>query len=268
MSIDDALGRIERTIGRKIEGLTRRKAAPREAMQIAEDVLDAVPLEMVPTAGETPTFPYGKVTVTLAVPEGKAVAARAVLEHAPDLRTRLHDRLLAARCAPEHLPEVALDVVEGPPPESWGGRDFALAYAPRKKARGAAVTEPAGPPHIRLQVLEGTTGERRTHALRLRTIRLGRTGSVGVGSRRTRRANDVAFDEEGPVNASVSRAHAHLDWSDAEGAYRLHDDGSTQGTRVLREGRSLEVPGAGGRGLALKSGDVLVLGRARVRFTS
>jgi pSer/pThr/pTyr-binding forkhead associated (FHA) protein len=64
----------------------------------------------------------------------------------------------------------------------------------------------------------------------------------------------------------VSRAHAHLVWILDEQVFRLHDDGSTQGTRVLRAGRQLEVPGRGGRGVALQSGDVLVLGRARVHF--
>ena len=116
-------------------------------------------------------------------------------------------------------------------------------------------------------MLAGSAGEKRIHMLRLETIRLGRTDSVSDRARRARRENDLAFDDEGPVNASVSRAHAHLAWSPDERAYRLHDDGSTQGTRVLRAGKILEVPGPGGRGVILRSGDVLVLGRARVRFT-
>jgi len=266
--IDDALGRIERNLGRRIERLTRRKASPREAMQIAEDVLDHVAERVEPTAGDARTFPYGRITVQIAVPEGRGAAARAVLAHEPDLRTRIHERLEAAGCARSQGPEVALEVAEGPPPEAWEGRDFEVRYDPRRSRRRAASEEPSTePPSVRLQVVEGSAGGRRTHVMRQDTIRLGRTPAVADRARRTRRVNDLAFDEEGPVNTTVSRAHAHLSWSPDERAFRLHDDGSTQGTRVLRDGRSLEVPGTGGRGVALKSGDVLVLGRARVRFT-
>jgi predicted component of type VI protein secretion system len=46
-------------------------------------------------------------------------------------------------------------------------------------------------------------------------------------------------------------------------AYRVHDEGSSRGTSVIRDGRGQPVPR--GRGLRLRSGDVLVLGDARVR---
>jgi predicted component of type VI protein secretion system len=46
--------------------------------------------------------------------------------------------------------------------------------------------------------------------------------------------------------------------------YRLLDDGSAQGTTVVREGRSVTVP-HGSRGIRLQSGDEIVLGEARVR---
>lgn len=267
MSIDDALERLERGIGKRIERLTRRKASPREAIQIAEDVLDEVALQVEPTAGEARTFPYGRVFVKIAVPEGRAAAARAVLAHAPDLRARVEERLLAAGCAPaEARPELVLEVLEGVPPPTWNGRDFELGYGPSRR-RKPAPEPPAAPPAVRLQVLEGSTGERRTHTLQLETIRIGRTASVADRARRTRRENDLVFDEEGAANATVSRTHAHLQWSADEQVFRLHDDGSTQGTHVLRDGRTLEVPGTGGRGVAVRSGDVLVLGRARVRFT-
>ena len=269
MKIEDALSKLERNLGRRIERLTRRRASPREAVQIAEDVLDEVTAKVEPTAGDTPTFPYGKLTVRVAVPPGRGPAARAVLEHAPDLGARIHARLRAAGCAPEDAaPEVAVEVLEQAPPEAWGSRDFEIAYEPRRARRRRTAEEvPATPPSVRLDVLEGSTGDARRHTLKLGTIRLGRTPSVADRARRTRRENDVAFDEEGSANATVSRSHAHLRWSPEEGVFRLHDDGSTHGTCVRREGTTLDVPGPGGRGVALRSGDVIVLGRARVRFT-
>lgn len=269
MKIEDALSKLERNLGRRIERLTRRRASPREAVQIAEDVLDEVGAKVEPTAGDTRTFPYGRLTIRVAVPQGRGPAARAVLEHAPDLRTRIHARLRAAGCATEDAtPEVAVEVLEGAAPEAWEGRDFDVVYGPQRARRRKAPEEvSAVPPGMRLEVLEGSTGEARTHNLQLATIRLGRTPSVADRARRTWRENDVAFDEEGSANATVSRAHAHLRWSPEESVFRLHDDGSTHGTCVRREGTTLEVPGPGGRGIALRSGDVIVLGRARVRFT-
>ena len=269
MKIEDALSRLERNLGRRIERWTRRRAAPREAVQIAEDVLDEIATKVEPTASDTRTFPYGKLTVSVAVPPGRGPAARAVLEHAPNLGSRIHARLRDAGCAPQDAaPEVSVEVLEQAPPEAWGSRDFDVAYElGRAGRRRTAAERPVPLPGVRLDVLEGSTGETRTHTLRLGTIRLGRTPSVADRARRTRRENDVAFDEEGSANATVSRAHAHLRWSPEEGVFRLHDDGSTQGTCVRREGTTLEVPGPGGRGVALRSGDVIVLGRARVRFT-
>ena len=57
MSIDDTLHKLERGLSRRIERLTRRKASPREAMQIAEDVLDDVLERVEPTAGDRRAFP-------------------------------------------------------------------------------------------------------------------------------------------------------------------------------------------------------------------
>jgi hypothetical protein len=51
-----------------------------------------------------------------------------------------------------------------------------------------------------------------------------------------------------------------------DGEYRLSDDGSEFGTRVFRDGRSLDVPTGNRRGEKLKPGDEIYLGRACLRF--
>jgi pSer/pThr/pTyr-binding forkhead associated (FHA) protein len=81
------------------------------------------------------------------------------------------------------------------------------------------------------------------------------------------RQNHIAFaDEADDINQSVSRAHAHLRVDAASGEVRLHDDGSTHGTRVMREGRTIEVPASSARGVKVKDGDELVFGQARVKL--
>jgi predicted component of type VI protein secretion system len=85
--------------------------------------------------------------------------------------------------------------------------------------------------------------------------------------RRTMRHNDVPFlDRQDEINLTVSRAHAHIEFSPRDGEFRLYDDGSAQGTRVIRDGRYLDVPRQAGRGVKLRHGDELELGRARLRF--
>jgi pSer/pThr/pTyr-binding forkhead associated (FHA) protein len=79
------------------------------------------------------------------------------------------------------------------------------------------------------------------------------------------RRNDVVFDDGAdPANDTVSRRHAHIRLENGE--YRICDDGSEFGTRVFRDGRSIEVPRGNRRGERLRSGDEIYLGRAVTRF--
>jgi hypothetical protein len=83
--------------------------------------------------------------------------------------------------------------------------------------------------------------------------------------RRVIRRNQVVFDEsDDPVNATVSRAHAHIRISPA-GECRLFDDRSSYGTRIFRAGQTISLPPTGGRGTRLKDGDEIYFGQASVR---
>ena len=57
-------------------------------------------------------------------------------------------------------------------------------------------------------------------------------------------------------------AHIRLEAGD----YRVCDDESEFGTRVFRDGRSIEVPSGNRRGEKLRAGDEIYLGRACLRF--
>ena len=79
------------------------------------------------------------------------------------------------------------------------------------------------------------------------------------------RRNDIVFEEGADeANITVSRKHAHI--VREEGEYRIWDDGSEFGTRVFRDGRTIEVPPGNRRGEKLRPGDEIYLGRARLRF--
>jgi hypothetical protein len=66
------------------------------------------------------------------------------------------------------------------------------------------------------------------------------------------------------ANATVSRKHTHIRLDDGE--YRICDDASEFGTRIFRDGRSIDVPSGNRRGERLRPGDEIYLGRACLRF--
>jgi hypothetical protein len=265
---------LEQELGRGLERLTRRKGTPREAVELIPEILDEIEHRAEPVGGGVRLFPYNRVVVRVCVPGGRAEAARAVLAHTPSLPERALERLRQAGCDVEDV-LVKVQVVESDSPDTAGERGFEIRYMGRRKklshnvapsSETAFVRVASAIPTIRLVVCHGKA-RRSGYELTLERINLGRMEIVANKSRRTLRRNDVAFlDREDEINLTVSRSHAHIEFRARNGEFRLFDDGSAQGTRVLRDGRCLEVPRRTGRGVKLNHGDEVELGRARIRF--
>jgi hypothetical protein len=83
---------------------------------------------------------------------------------------------------------------------------------------------------------------------------------------RVRRRNDVAFLEEGDVSVTVSREQARLAWDEEIHAFRLRAEPGASATRILRDGRSIDVSAQDRRGIKVQSGDEIYLGRACVKL--
>jgi hypothetical protein len=116
----------------------------------------------------------------------------------------------------------------------------------------------------RLVVVKGKA-DREQYSLERARTNIGRMPELTDADHRVVRRNDVVFEEGADeANATVSRKHAHVRLDGAD--YRLCDDGSEFGTRVFREGRSIEIPSGDRRGEKLRSGDEIYLGRACLRF--
>jgi hypothetical protein len=97
-------------------------------------------------------------------------------------------------------------------------------------------------------------------------INLGRRARLTDEQGQGVRHNDVAFsDTRNGVNETVSRRHAHLEFDESIGGYRLFRDSASAETAVKRQGSTLDVP-LSGRGIALKPGDVIRLGKAEIEF--
>ena len=99
-------------------------------------------------------------------------------------------------------------------------------------------------------------------------IQLGRMKEVIDRNGQVVRRNDLAFADNGDeVNSTVGRAHATIFFDEETGEYRIADERSRFGTRIFRDSRSIEVPPGKPRGIKLRSGDEIYLGRACLRFS-
>jgi len=153
------------------------------------------------------------------------------------------------------------------PGTDWTNGDFHVEFD-----RADAVETPPLPEarvngtgiRLKLSALKGVT-EQRSYAFTTGRIDIGRQSAVVDQRQRLIRTNHVAFKEDGAdENRTVSRRHAHIEFSESDRSYRLWDDRSAHGTLIVRHGRTIKVP-AGARGTRLESDDEIVLGQAKLR---
>jgi hypothetical protein len=121
-------------------------------------------------------------------------------------------------------------------------------------------------PETNLTVKKGHA-EQPVYRLKKERILIGRLSEVMDREGRLVRRNDIVFtDNDDDVNSTVGRTHARI-WFDFEKQeFRIMDEISRYGTRVLRDGRALEIPGGNPRGVRLRSGDEIYCGQACIRF--
>jgi len=258
----DKLVKLEKALGGRLDKLTRRKGTAEDPSEWIPAMLDEIEQKIVSVDGESRVFPYDAVRVELRVAPASLDAARIVFSSG-GFEGRVRDRLRQTKCEiPEDLRvrlRVRARTTEDESP-------YALAYRRLATARVGKKPLATQVPPVRILVLEGQC-RRRIHDLELERINLGRLDSVeGRGPQKLRR-NHIAFlDRDGdPVNATVSRAHAHIEYFPGDG-FRVFDDGSAQGTKILRNGRTVAVTRGAVRGVKLQPGDQIELGLAKVAF--
>ena len=199
-------------------------------------------------------FPYSRLVVTLvsADPDRRAVYQTAFGEEGR-LEKEIREALAASACEIPRSFSVEVKTAE------TGERAFEIEYSSERVER---VIKPAAPG--RLTVLKGKSQEAEYTLDKPRT-NLGRLAELTDSDHRVVRRNDVVFEEGADeANATVSRKHAHIRFD--AGDYRICDDASEFGTRVFRDGRSIDVPSGNRRGEKLRAGDEIYLGRACLRF--
>jgi hypothetical protein len=232
---------LERSIDERLRRLFQSDPQPgqvRELVEVHHMILDAVEnkVQMLPRARRA--FPYNEVTVRVPASYAEQMAAFETVDG--DVREFLQR-----------------ERIEFPP-------DMRVSVETAELAEQVVICrmlrpEAAAPVSVELRPVRFVLGDGSTVEVTRGRVHVGRQPEVLDGHRRLVRRNDVVIESE-----TVSRAHAHLEF--AAGEWRLFDDGSSYGTSVIHEGRLVEVPRAGGRGLRLRSGDEVYFGQVRARF--
>lgn len=266
MDILDKARRLEENIARGVTDAAKtlvRAGSTREPIELMHAIVDAVEREIQSGGRGTRVFPFNTINVSIVAPSDHARARlETIVNGDVSLRNRITDRLRRARCTAVDL-EVSINYVPRAQ-KHWADPQFTIAFSriPRETPNKQAAEPP--PARFEVTVVQGAA-EHRTYAFGLHRIDLGRGGDVRDSHNRLIRTNHVAFSEDpAQVNRTISRQHSHIAYDPASGEFRAHDDGSVQGTRIVRKGKTLPVP-FGGRGVRLQSGDDIVLGEARVR---
>jgi hypothetical protein len=254
--------------------LVRNGSGPREPIEVLHAIVDTVENEIQPGGRGTRVFPFNTIDVSLVAASDHARARlEAIVEGDVQLQDRITERLRSAGCQTADL-VVSVGYVTRAQ-KNWRDPQYSIAFSRvARKPIPPALPEATTPTaRLELTVVRGTA-ERRTYIFTAHRIDFGRGVEVRDHRNGLIRTNQVAFadavvakgaeDAEGDVNRSVSRQHAHIVYEDGVRQFRLFDDGSVHGTRIVRNGRTLPVPW-GGRGGRLRSGDEIALGEARVR---
>jgi hypothetical protein len=247
---------LEKTIERGFHRAAERMFGPAESndlLMLHRAILGEIEAKVQVVARGRRVFPFAHVVVTLVAEEAER---RELLQGAfgERLPEDIHELLTGAGCElPRGFRVEVRTAAAGP-----GAFEIACQVEAVKTAA------PADAAPGRLIVVKGKTASAEYTLARVRT-NIGRLPELTDADQRVVRRNDVIFEEGvAEENSTVSRKHAHIRIDGPD--YRLCDDGSEFGTRVFRDGRSIEVPAGDRRGEKLRSGDEIYLGRACLRF--
>jgi hypothetical protein len=257
------LSEVEKAIDRAFRKGTERAlghAESDELLLVHRAILEEIEGKIQTVQRGKRMLPYNYLRVRLVSPDAER---RALFQMAFGQERRLEadirERLKSAGC---DLPTgFAVDVETA----AEGAKGFEIEYAIREAPTKTIALKTAATP-ARLVVVLGKAAQA-DYMLEKPRTNIGRMRELSDSQQRIVRRNDVVFEEGADeANATVSRAHAHIRFEAAEGQYRICDDESEYGTRIFRDGRSIELPAGNRRGERLRAGDEIFLGRACLRF--
>jgi hypothetical protein len=255
-TLRDATARIRRLFDPPIE----HDAQP---LEVREAILEQIDAQVLAAGDGRRALVHNHAVVTLLAPERETrERLQAVLG---DLESAARKRLAELRCPVPVGFGFTITYVFKPRPGWTDGQQWSVAFQTRA---GATASDAPGtaPPAVAIHVVRGETTEPAYRFTQTRIL-VGRTALPVDHAGRPRR-NDIVFTDPGSEeNATVGRAHATIRFDPERHQYRLFDDGSHNGTRIVRDGATIDVPPRNPVGVVLLSGDEILLGSAGLRIT-
>ena len=259
MGFWDKLLKAEQSIRKRVENAFGHGTA-QTPLEVRRQILEQVESRIVvDTSGNR--FPFGKVAVQLQPP---TEALRDVFEAAflqdESLKADILERLKDSQAVFPNNLEISVELRQVPDPAPVEPFPlFRLDFIKPDPGRKPEV------PEAKLVIVKGSA-EMPEYRLKKERILIGRLAEVLDREGRMVRKNDVVFlDNEDDINSTVGRIHARI-WFDLEKReFCIMDEASRYGTRIIRQGRSIDVPG-NSRGIRLNSGDEIYFGQACLRF--
>ena len=243
--------KFERAIGRVFRAVPGQT---REPIELRREVLREIADQVQPVGGGEYLFPFTGIQVELHAADGNQQGPLEAIFAQPGFDDDVNIAIRDRGCTPPTLKiEVAVKVT--PQGEPAPAAPYRIAYQ-RSVPTTAIAAAPR--PRARLVVVAGRA-EINEIEIDRDLFYIGRLREVVNSETGLERLNHLAFDAS---ESTVSRKHARLEYDEESGRFRLYNDPET--TSVSRNGRG--IPCDATRGVQLRSGDELVLGKARVRF--
>ena len=236
-----------------------REAAP---LEVREAIIEDIEQRVESAGAGRRVLPYNRITVTmLAADKPSRMRLQAALA---GLQESIVARLTEIRCViPAGFAVETRYITRAP--AAWAPHQRLAFTYDQREASDVPTAAPNEPARLRITIARGQA----THAsytFAESHIRIGRSAQPvdGLGRLRT---NQVVFLEDGDDHTrTVGRAHASIRYDTTRREYRVFDDGSHNGTRVMRDGALFEVKPHDPVGVTLRSGDEIQVGSAALRI--
>jgi len=255
-----------RQLSRTMAGRIRRAVDPPLAsdatpLEIRHFIVESIESRVQAAGGGRRRLPDSLAEIRIVAADGAAQRAlRAALD---DVQDAVVARLKELSCEIPAGFKVQIVYLKRAPAGWPADRRIAVEYPIQPEAQAPLSSDV---PTLKLTVLRGTATQS-SYSLALPVVRVGRSAAPQDDRGRTRR-NDVAFLESGDdANLTVTRGHCEIRYSRAGGGYRVFDERSANGTRIVRGGEIIDVPSNDPLGVALLNGDELHFGNAAVKVS-
>jgi hypothetical protein len=262
MGILDKVTRIEK----RIERLATRRGVVLQPVEVRRAVLDEIEELVQPAGRSRRIFPFNRVVVEVVAADPKQRAGMDAVLGGGGLDAAIEQRLREAGCPRPADLEVQLRFVRAAKAGWEEGKPFRVVCGRRERPPAAAASEKPGPDvQAQVVVLKGDA-TRKQYALSGACTNVGRLAEVLDRDHRVVRRNQIVFlDSQDEASQTVSRVQAHIRFV-PPAEFRLYDDRSAYGTRILRGGRTIAIPSGSPKGVKLRPGDEIYFGQASVRF--